>query len=381
MTSLPLRQLVLALLAACASGSASADAARGAGATFPAPVYDAWAAAYARERGVAIRYDAVGSGQGVTLVAQGQVDFGGSDAPLSPADLARLGLRQIPTVIGAVVPVVNLAGIAPGALVLDAATLSAIYRGHIVNWRDPAIAALNPALRLPDARITVVHRADASGTTYLWSRWLSDADAPWRDELGSGTTLAWPTGAQGLGNEGVASLVQRTRSSIGYVAFAYARRHRLSDVALPSHDGAIVRASPATFAAAVSAAPWRVEADLAQSLVGEPGANSWPLIGASFVLLPAPARDAGQRTREAVRFFSWGLRSGARLADDLGYVALPEAAVRLVGGVLAAGTPGAPAERPPVSDSGSLPRSGPDQLAAAGAQALTTERPASAPTP
>ena len=221
--------------------------------------------------------------------------------------------------IGAVVPVVNIAGIAPGRLVLDAATLSAIYRGRIVHWRDPAIAALNPGLALPDARITVVHRADASGSTWLWSRWLSESDAAWHDAVGTGTTLAWPVGSEGLGNEGVASLVQRTRASIGYVAFAYAREHRLSDVALPSHDGPVVRASRAAFESAVAAAHWHSVADLASGLTNEPGAGSWPIVGASYVLV----REGSAETTRSAAFFSWALDSGAGIANGLGYVALP----------------------------------------------------------
>ena len=319
-------RLGLAVSLAVAGLAQAAEPVHGAGATFPAPVYDAWAEAYARATGHAVRYDAIGSGLGIELATKGQVDFGATDAPLPADQLAATGLRQFPAVIGAVVPVVNLSGIAPGKLVLDAATISAIYRGRIVNWHDPAIAALNPSLALPDAHITVVHRADASGSTWLFSRWLTESDATWRDGLGTGTSLAWPIGTEGLGNEGVASLVQRTRSSIGYVAYAYAREHRLSDVALPSHDGPVVRAERATFEAAVAAAHWRAAADLAGGLTNEPGARSWPIVGASYVLLrpgDAPALRAGA-------FFAWALTSGSGIADDLGYVALPADVAGLV---------------------------------------------------
>jgi len=185
---------------------------------------------------------------------------------------------------------------------------------------------LNPSLALPDANITVVHRADASGSTWLWSRWLSRSDADWQRTMGVGTTLAWPVGTEGLGNEGVASLVQRTRAAIGYVAFAYARAHHLSDVALPSHDGAVVRASHASFEAAVATAHWRTAADLEQDLVNEPGTGSWPIVGASFVLIPAE----GDAARRAGLFFDWALGAGARVANDLGYVALPAEAAALV---------------------------------------------------
>ena len=319
----------LALLLALTAGAQAAEPLHGAGATFPAPVYEAWAKAYLQASGVAVRYDPIGSGLGIELATKGQVDFGATDAPMPPDRLAAAGLRQFPAVIGAVVPVVNIAGIAPGKLVLDAAVVSAIYRGRVVNWRDPAIAALNPGLALPDARITVVHRADASGTTWLWSHWLAESDTTWHDSLGAGTTLSWPVGAEGLGNEGVASLVQRTRAAIGYVAFAYAQAHHLSDVALPSHDGTVVRANPGSFEAAVGAARWRTAADLEQDLVNAPGAGSWPIVGASFVLVSA-RDDEAHGTRRAGRFFDWALGSGAAVANELGYVALPPAAAALV---------------------------------------------------
>jgi len=311
------RWLTLALALAC--NAQAAEPLHGAGATFPGPVYDAWAEAYARATGTPVRYDAVGSGLGIELAMKGQVDFGASDVPLPADRLAAAGLRQFPAVIGAVVPVVNIAGIAPGRLVLDAPVLSAIYRGRITAWSDPAIAALNPGLALPATRITVVHRADASGSTWLWSHWLGESDAAWRDGPGTGATLAWPMGTAGLGNEGVASLVQRTRSSIGYVAYAYAREHHLGDVRLPSHDGPVVRAERSTFEAAVAAAHWNGAADLAGGLTNAPGARSWPIVGASYVLV----RPGGAGAARVEAFFTWALGSGSGVVSDLGYVPLP----------------------------------------------------------
>ena len=321
-------RLGLAVSLVLATGLAQADEpVHGAGATFPAPVYEAWAQAWSQSTGNAVRYDAVGSGLGIELATKGLVDFGATDVPLPADQLAATGLRQFPAVIGAVVPVVNLSGVAPGRLALDAATLSAIYRGRIVNWHDPAIAALNPSLALPDAHITVVHRADASGSTWLFSRWLSQSDAAWRESLGTGATLAWKVGTAGLGNEGVASLVQRTRSSIGYVAYAYAREHRLSDVALPSHDGALVRAERATFEAAVAAAHAQAPDDPWDALTDAPGPHSWPIVGASYVLV----RPGDASAARAQAFFAWALTSGARVATELGYVALPaDAASRVL---------------------------------------------------
>ncbi|MBW8756078.1 MAG: phosphate ABC transporter substrate-binding protein PstS [Burkholderiales bacterium] len=309
--------LMAALALAC--NAQAAEPLRGAGATFPAPVYEAWAAAYERATGTPVRYDPIGSGLGIELATRGQVDFGATDMPLSAERLAVAGLSQFPAVIGAVVPVVNIAGIAPGRLVLDAPVLSAIYRGRITTWSDPAIAALNPDLALPATRITVVHRADASGSTWLWTRWLSDCDPAWREALGAGATLEWPAGSGGLGNEGVASLVQRTRSSIGYVAFAYAREHHLSDVRLPSRDGPVLRAERASFEAAVAAAREHGGADLPDALTNEPGPRSWPIVGASYVLL----RRAGPKAAGVEAFFAWALRAGTRVVDELGYLPLP----------------------------------------------------------
>ncbi len=321
-----LARLSMTLSLAIACGARAAEPLHGAGATFPAPVYEAWAEAYAKASGTTVRYDPVGSGIGAELAANGQVDFGASDVPLPADRLAAGGLRQFPVVIGAVVPVVNIAGIAPGSLVLDAFAMSAIYRGEIVNWRDPAIAALNPGLALPDARITVVHRADASGSTWLWTHWLSESDPYWQKEIGAGTTVAWPVGTEGLGNEGVASLVQRTRAAIGYVAYAYARAHHLSDVALPSHDGPVVRASRHAFEAAVAGAHWHGVADLVGSLTNGPGVHAWPIVGASYVLVRA---DAASQARVNA-FVGWALTSGPAIATDLGYVALPPDVVALV---------------------------------------------------
>jgi phosphate transport system substrate-binding protein len=316
--------LTLSLAIACSAQAA--EPLHGAGATLPAPVYQAWAEAYEHASGTPVRYDAIGSGLGIELAAKGQVDFGATDAPVPADQLAAAGLRQFPVVIGAVVPVVNIAGIAPGRLVLDAFAMSAIYRGKIVNWRDPAIAALNPGLALPDAHITVVHRADASGSTWLWTRWLSESDPLWQKQVGTGTTIAWPVGTEGLGNEGVASLVQRTRAAIGYVAYAYVRQHHLSDVALPSHDGSVVRADRSAFESAVAGAHWHSVEDLANGLTNEPGTHSWPIVGASYVLVRGSSGEVGQ----VDAFFDWALTSGAGIANDLGYVALPADVVALV---------------------------------------------------
>jgi phosphate transport system substrate-binding protein len=323
-------------LPAARAASAGAVTLRGAGATFPAPLYERWAQAWRAFQDVDVHYEAVGSGAGIARVTRGEVDFGASDAPLARDELARAGLLQFPAVIGGVVPVVNITGVAPGQLRLDAGVLGAIYTGRVRRWDDAAIAALNPGLALPDANITAVHRAEASGTTWLFSRWLAARDAGWRDAIGSGTTLAWPAGvndAAGAGNEGVASLVQRTRWAIGYAEYAYARRHALADAALPAGDGGIVRAGRDAFEATVAAARWREPGDLDQSFVDRPSPRGWPIVGASFVLVP----KNGPRTPDVLRFFRWALTEGGAAAADLDYVALPPAALRLVEDLMRAG--------------------------------------------
>jgi phosphate transport system substrate-binding protein len=316
-------KLLCIAFAALAFDAAHATEIHGAGATFPAPIYTQWADAYRREAGTVVRYDAVGSGKGLELIHAGSVDFGASDVPESQAELDRDGLVEFPAVIGGVVPVVNLSGIAPGALALSGEVLAAIYGGRITKWNDAAIVALNPSLHLPSSRITVAHRDDASGTTFLWTRYLESEDAIWRREVGHGTRVEWPTGVGGTGNEGVASYVKRTRASIGYVEYAYAKAHRLSDVSLRDASGAFVRADPARFAEAIAFA--------SGSDGGEPGATGrgWPIAGATFILV-ARTGDAA-RHRAVLDFFTWALRNGQALARTLDYVPIPDdAAARIV---------------------------------------------------
>ena len=297
---------------------------QGAGASFPQPVYAAWAAQYRRQGGVEIRYEAIGSGAGLERMERGELDFGATDVPLAAAELQRLGLVQFPAIVGGVVPVLNLGGIKPDGLRLSGAVLADIYLGRIAKWNDPALARLNPGIDLPSSRITVVHRADSSGTSYLWSEFLSRSSTAWRGQLGTGKqTLAWPTGVAERGNEGVASAVQRTRASIGYVEFAYARQHRLGTASVQNREGRFVQAGLDSFKAAVEAG-----GDLQQQqqlLVDAPGASSWPITGASFILLRRNARNV-----ELLKFFGWALRHGQPWATGLDYLPLPAAAVDLV---------------------------------------------------
>lgn len=301
----------------------------GAGATFPAPVYAAWAAAYLRESGVSVAYDAIGSGAGIERIEHGEVDFGATDAPLAADELMRRGLLQFPLVIGGVVPVINISGIKPGQLKLTAAVIADIYLGTIRKWNDARIAALNPDLTLPDANITVVHRSDASGSSLLWTDYLSRASTTWRTRVGSALRPNWPSGVGGDGNEGVASYVQRTRFAIGYVEYAFARAHRLSDTALLNHDGNAVQARRSAFRAAAMAADWNDAGAFRQLPTDLPGAASWPITGASFILLPTSAAQAAH-TRAARQFFDWALQHGEPIAANLDYEALPHAAIEAV---------------------------------------------------
>ena len=302
---------------------------RGAGATFPYPIYAEWAAQYHQETGGVVSFEPVGSSLGVEQIARRLVDFGASDTPLGPDELRRLDVLQFPAVIGGVVPVVNVPGIKPGALRLTGAVLANIYRGTVRKWSDQAIAGLNPALNLPDSNITVVHRSDSSGTTFLWSEFLSRSSPPWKSQPGTGNVLAWPAGVGAKGNEGMASLVQRTRLSIGYVEYAYAKRHGLTHANVRNQAGEFVSPGKDSFAAAAAAVSWHAASDLDQTLVDAPGEGSWPIAGASFILIGMSEADV-KGSREAIRFFDWAFRQGGPAAARLDYAPLPAPAAALV---------------------------------------------------
>ena len=311
------RRLAAALLCLAALAPARAEI-TGAGATFPSPVYARLAEQYRQATGVEVRYEPVGSGAGVERIARRQVDFAGTDKPLTSQELQRLGLRQFPAVIGGVVPVVNIGGAASSALRLSGEVLGDIYLGRIRKWNDRAITALNPGLALPSSNITVVYRADSSGTSHLWRQFLAHTNKAW-----SATGEAWPVGVAEMGNEGVASSVQRTRMSIGYVEYAYAVAHRLDVASVRNRDGQYPRPSREAFQAA--AAGW--DGDAAQPLIDRPGAGSWPIVGASFILVPSAASAS---TSEALKFLDWALREGASAATSLNYVPLPTQIVLVI---------------------------------------------------
>ncbi len=299
---------------------------RGAGATFPAPLYGAWSEAYRQDSGVTVAYDPIGSGAGMELIRRRQVDFGASDAPLTPEQLAAAGLLQFPVIVGGVVPVINIRGIKPGELRLSGDLLARIYLGRIRKWNEPPIQALNPHLSLPNANITVVHRSDSSGTTLLWTDYLTRSNALWRDKVGASSAPSWPAGSAGAGNEGVASYVQRTRFAIGYVEYSFAREHRLSDVALCNRSGGFVQAGPRGFRAAARAANWDSPDSMPQLPTDLPGVGSWPITGVTFILVGTTPADR-IKTRAVLRFIEWGLHQGSPIVERLDYAALPTEAL------------------------------------------------------
>jgi phosphate transport system substrate-binding protein len=313
-------------LAAYGPAAAAGEPIHGAGATFPAPVYTAWANAYEQSNGVRISYDPVGSGAGIDRIRQHQVDFGASDAPLSSDELAKSELFQFPVVIGGVVPVINITGIKPGQLKLSGALLADIYLGRIKKWNDAPIAALNPKLKLPATNITVVYRSDPSGTSALWTDYLSRSSTDWRSMVGSSLSPKWPTGTGGTGNEGVASYVQRTRFALGYVEYIYAKNHRLSDVSLRNHNGRFVQAGRTSFRAAAETADWNSTAASQQLPTDLPGNESWPVTGASFILI-GKSPPPGGNTGEVLRFFNWALQQGEPIARELDYVPVPRTVI------------------------------------------------------
>ena len=321
---------ILAVLALAASaGLSGAAEITGAGATFPYPLYAKWAEAYKAKTGHSLNYQSIGSGGGIRQIQNRTVDFGASDMPLKPEDLEKSRLTQFPTVIGGAVPVVNLPDVKPGELKLTGELLAGIYLGTVKRWNDPAIAALNPAAKLPAQDITVVHRSDGSGTTFIWSNYLSKVSPEWKQKVGEGTSINWPAGIGGKGNEGVASYVQRLPGSIGYVEYAYALQNKLTHCALRNRDGSFVTASLESFKAAAAGAQWDKAPGMHVILTNQPGKASWPVSGATFILIhKAPERP--ERARQVLAFFDWAYREGAKLATDLDYVPLPDSVVTLI---------------------------------------------------
>jgi len=296
----------------------------GAGSTFAAPIYTKWADAYQKSGGGKVNYQGIGSSGGVKQIVAKTVDFAGSDAPLKDEDLAKEGLFQFPTVVGGVVPVVNVPGVTPGELTLSGEVLGDIYLGKIKKWNDPAIVALNPKAKLPDTDIAVVRRADGSGTSFIWTNYLSKVNADWKSKVGEGSTVNWPTGTGGKGNDGVAAFVQRLPGAIGYVEWAYAKQNKMTYVGLKNSSGTVVEPKTETFKAAAAGADW--SKSFYQILTNEPGKNAWPIVGATFVLLHT-AQDKPAQGTETLKFFDWAFKNGSQAANDLDYITLPESVV------------------------------------------------------
>jgi phosphate transport system substrate-binding protein len=302
------------------TGLASAQEVTGAGASFPAPLYAKWASDYNKATGVKVNYQSVGSGAGIKQIDAKTVDFGASDMPQKDEDLAKKGQVQFPTVIGGVVPVVNIKGIAAGQLKLNGQVLGDIYLGKIAKWNDPAIKALNPSLNLPDAAIAPVRRADGSGTTFIFTNYLSKVNAEWKSKVGEGTAVNWPTGAGGKGNEGVAAFVGRLPNSIGYVEYAYVKQNKMTYAQLQNGAGHFVSPDDKAFKAAAAGADW--SKSFYQILTNQPGNDSWPITGATFILMHK-VQDKPAQAQAVLKFFEWAYKNGDKTADDLDYVPMP----------------------------------------------------------
>lgn len=315
-----MKRLIVTLLAAVSLSSQAQDI-TGAGATFPAPIYAKWAADYHKATGTKINYQSVGSGAGIKQIEAKTVTFGASDMPLTDEKLKELGLFQFPTVIGGVVPVVNVKGIKPGELKLTGAVLGDIYLGKITKWDDPVIKQLNPTVALPSETITVVRRADGSGTTFIWTNYLSKVNAEFKSKVGEGTAVNWPVGAGGKGNEGVSAFVSRLPNSIGYVEYAYVKQNKMIYTMVQNSAGNWINPSDDAFKAAAAGADWTKT--YYQILTNQNGKESWPISGATFILIhlkPLKPEDI----KSALKFFDWAYASGDKAADDLDYVPLPD---------------------------------------------------------
>jgi len=327
MTTSLIRSAAALFVLTGAAGASNAQDVTGAGATFPAPLYAKWADAYNKASGARINYQSVGSGAGLNQIRAKTVDFGASDMPLKDDQLAKDGLVQFPTVIGGVVPVVNIAGIAPGQIKLTGQLLGDIYLGKITKWNDAALVAVNPGVPLPDAAISVVRRADGSGTSFIFTNYLSKVNADWQAKVGEGTAVNWPTGAGGKGNEGVATFVNRLPNSIGYVEYAYVKQNKMTYTQLKNKDGVFVSPDDANFKAAAANADW--SKTFYQVLTEQPGKESWPLTGATFIMMQK-AQDKPTSAAGALKFFDWAYTNGDKMAAELEYVSLPDSLKALV---------------------------------------------------
>jgi len=317
-----------ALVGAVLTGSAAAAEISGAGATFPYPIYAKWAEAYKAATGIGLNYQSIGSGGGIKQIEAKTVDFGASDMPLTADVLEQNGLQQFPPVIGGEVLVVNIPGIAAGQMVLDGPTIADIYLGKIAKWNDAAIAKLNPGLKLPDMSIAVVHRSDGSGTTFIFTDYLSKMSAEWKDKVGENTSVDWPTGLGGKGNEGVSAIAARTTGAIGYVEYAYALQNKLVHTQLVNKEGVTLQPSAKVFQAAAANADWQKAPGFYLILTDQPGKDSWPITGATFILMHKK-QDKPETAKAVLAFFDWAYRHGQDMAASLDYIPMPPNAVTI----------------------------------------------------
>jgi phosphate transport system substrate-binding protein len=326
---IPLRALMVAGAIATSTMAASAADISGAGATFPYPIYAKWADSYKKDTGVGLNYQSIGSGGGIKQILAKTVVFGATDAPLSGAELDKSGLVQFPMVMGGIVPVFNLPGIGPGELVIDGPTLGKIFIGQVKTWDDAALKKLNPNAKLPSQAIAVVHRSDGSGTTFNFTDYLAKASPDWKSKVGSATAVEWPMGIGAKGNEGVANNVANTKGSIGYVEYAYAKQNKMSFAKMINKDGKIVAPTSETFQAAAANADWNSVPGYGIILSDQPGAQSWPMTAATFILIHKQPQDPAA-AGEALKFFAWAYSKGDKMAEDLDFVPMPTPVVATI---------------------------------------------------
>ena len=323
-----MKTIVVAGLVGASTPAFAADI-TGAGATFPFPIYSKWADAYKKETGNGLNYQSIGSGGGIKQIEAKTVTFGATDMPLKVEQLEKDGLVQWPMVMGAIVPVVNIEGVKPGELVFDGETLANIYLGKIAKWDDPAIKKLNPNVKLPGEAITVVRRSDGSGTTFNFTDYLSKVSADWKSKVGSGTAVEWPVGVGAKGNEGVSGNIGQTKNAIGYVEYAYAKQNKLTYTGLINKAGKAVQPATEAFQAAASNADWAHAPGYYLILTDQPGDKSWPIVASTFILMHKDATDKAA-SAEAIKFFKFAFAKGDKMAEELDYIPMPDAVVKLI---------------------------------------------------
>ena len=324
-----MKKLLAMVALAVVSTVVSAADLTGAGATFPYPIYSKWAEAYKAATGIGLNYQSIGSGGGIRQIKGKTVDFGASDMPLKQDELDKEGLMQFPAIIGGVVPVVNIDGIGPGQLKLTAEIIADIYLGKVTKWDHPSITAINPGLKLPSAPIVVVHRSDGSGTTFIWTNWLTKTVPEWAEKVKDGPAVKWPVGNGGKGNEGVSAVVQQLKNSIGYVEYAYAKRNKIPHAQVKNRDGNFVQPSDDTFKAATANADWTNAPGFYLLLTDQKGKDAWPISGASFIIMHRQQADM-LTGRAVLKFFDWSYKNGAKMSEELEYVHLPQSVITLV---------------------------------------------------